>query len=80
MIHVLIGRLLYAYQTLIVVEVVLSWLRMTQIPLVEDFYQALATIVEPYLGLFRRFLPPVGGVDFSPILALVVLQLAQRII
>jgi uncharacterized protein YggT (Ycf19 family) len=36
--------------------------------------------VEPYLGIFRRMIPPIGGFDLSPILALIVLQLVYQII
>ena len=36
---------------------------------------------EPYLGFFRRLIPPIGGVlDLSPLLGLVSLQLAQMLI
>jgi YggT family protein/cell division inhibitor SepF len=35
----------------------------------------LAKLVEPYLGVFRRFIPPIGGViDLSPIVALFALR------
>jgi uncharacterized protein YggT (Ycf19 family) len=34
----------------------------------------LRDVVEPYLGLFRRVLPPMGQFDLSPILAIIVLQ------
>ena len=38
-----------------------------------------ATSVEPYLRIFRRFIPPFGPLDLSPIVALIVLQVvAQR--
>jgi len=30
----------------------------------------IGKLVEPYLGLFRRFIPPLGPIDFSPIIAL----------
>jgi YggT family protein len=35
----------------------------------------LRDVCEPYLGLFRRFIPPIGPVDVSPIVAILVLQL-----
>ena len=34
----------------------------------------LRDVCEPYLGLFRRFIPPIGPVDVSPIVAILVLQ------
>jgi YggT family protein len=40
----------------------------------------LRDVSEPYLRLFRRIIPQVGGFDFSPILALLVLGLLNRIV
>lgn len=42
--------------------------------------QFLHDTCEPYLRLFRRMLPNMGGWDFSPILALLVLVLINRIV
>ncbi len=35
----------------------------------------LRDVVEPYLGLFRRFIPPLGPLDLSPIVAILLLQI-----
>jgi YggT family protein len=35
----------------------------------------LRDVSEPYLGLFRRFIPPIGPIDISPIVAILVLQI-----
>lgn len=40
----------------------------------------LRDVTEPYLRLFRRILPSFGGLDFSPIIAILVLQLAARLL
>jgi YggT family protein len=40
----------------------------------------LRDVSEPYLRIFRRFIPQIGGFDFSPILALIVLGLVERIV
>jgi uncharacterized protein YggT (Ycf19 family) len=40
----------------------------------------LRDTVEPYLGLFRRFIPPLGPIDISPIIGLLVLQIVGQII
>jgi len=35
----------------------------------------LRDVTEPYLSLFRRFIPPIGPIDISPIVAILVLQI-----
>jgi len=69
----LILRALDFYEILIIVYVLLSWLPASGA--VFEVRRALSTIVEPYLGLFRRIVPTMGMMDISPIVALLVLQL-----
>lgn len=40
------------------------------------FGQFLGSISEPYLNIFRRIIPPLGGLDLSPIIAIFALRLA----
>ena len=40
----------------------------------------LRDVCEPYLRIFRRFIPTVGMFDFSPWLAIIVLIILQRVI
>ncbi|MBJ7518549.1 MAG: YggT family protein [Solirubrobacteraceae bacterium] len=40
----------------------------------------LRDVCEPYLGLFRRFIPPIGPLDISPIVAILVLQIVGGIL
>ena len=35
----------------------------------------LRDVSEPYLRIFRRFIPPIGPIDLSPIVAILVLQI-----
>ncbi len=42
--------------------------------------QFLHDTCEPYLRLFRRMLPSMGGLDFSPMLALITLYVVNRVI
>ena len=37
-------------------------------------------VTEPYHGLFRRFIPPIGPLDLSPIAAILVLQIGGGIL
>ncbi|KRM86134.1 hypothetical protein FC41_GL000327 [Lactobacillus hominis DSM 23910 = CRBIP 24.179] len=38
----------------------------------------LAKIVEPYLGWFERIIPPIAGISFAPVVALLVLYLINN--
>lgn len=76
---VLLSRLLTAYQLLIFVWALLSWIPSPSGALVE-FRATLGKVVEPFVGIFRRFIPMAGVVDFSPFVAIIVLQLVQRLL
>jgi len=40
----------------------------------------LRDVCEPYLRLFRKFIPPIGMLDLSPMIAIIVLYFASTII
>ena len=40
----------------------------------------LRDVCEPYLGFFRRFIPPLGPIDISPILAIFLLIILERVL
>ena len=40
----------------------------------------LRDVSEPYLRIFRRFIPPIGPIDISPIIGILVLQIVGRLI
>jgi uncharacterized protein YggT (Ycf19 family) len=40
----------------------------------------LRDVAEPYLRIFRRFIPPIGPIDISPIVAIIVLQIVGNLI
>ncbi len=40
----------------------------------------LREVSEPYLRIFRRFIPPLGPIDLSPIVAIFVLQIVGSIV
>jgi YggT family protein len=37
-------------------------------------WEAVDSLTGPYLRIFRRFIPPLGRLDFSPVVALLTLQ------
>jgi len=40
----------------------------------------LRDVCEPYLSIFRRFIPPIGPIDISPIVAILVLQIVGSLL
>ena len=40
----------------------------------------LRDVCEPYLSIFRRFIPPLGPLDLSPVIAIVLLQIVGAIV
>lgn len=74
----LLALLISFYSYVIFVYVLMSWFPMSGI--VGEVYSALATICEPFLGIFRRVIPPIGMMDISPIVAFFVLRLLATLI
>ena len=61
---------------LIVIQIILSWLVQNHNPNLDIFRQLTAPILAP----FQRMIPPMGGFDLSPIVAILVIKLAQILI
>lgn len=64
---------LQIYTFAIVIYIFMSWFPGAR---ESSFGNLLAKIVEPYLEPFRKFIPPIGMIDFSPLIALMVLRFA----
>ena len=67
------------YVLVILVYCILTWFQEPGEKLVQ-VRDILGKMCEPYLKLFRKILPPIGGFDFSPIIAILVLQLVGRLL
>jgi YggT family protein len=61
----------------IMARIILSWFRFDPYHPVSVF---LYRVTEPILGFFRSIIPPVGMIDFSPIVAIVVLGIVQQLL
>ena len=75
----LIGVLIFA----LIANAIISWLVAFDVinlrnRAVYQIAQALDAICRPMLRPVQRFIPPLGGVDISPIIVLLVLSAAQR--
>lgn len=63
----IISDLLNIYSFLIVIYTLLTWIPRL---LATKVGQILRKIVEPYLEIFERFIPPIAGISFAPVVAL----------
>lgn len=70
----ILSVLLEIYSYAIIIYILMSWFPNARETAVGQF---LANICEPYLEPFRRFIPPLGMIDFSPIVALIALRFAD---
>jgi YggT family protein len=81
----LLGYVLWIASMVILVQVVLSWLVAFNVvntynPMVRGLLRGLGTITEPVYRPIRRILPDFGGMDFSPMVVLLVIWLLQRLL
>jgi len=80
-----VAALFLVYIILIFIRVLLSWIpRMPYNPTLRTVVDFVHQVTDPYLNVFRRVLPPLGGrgmaIDLSPILAIIVLLIAQGVV
>jgi YggT family protein len=80
-----VNALFLVYIILIFVRILLSWIpRIPYNPILSAAIGFVNDVTDPYLRLFRRVLPPVGGggfaLDLSPVVATIVLIIARSII
>ncbi len=61
------------YMLVIFAYIITSWLRLPYSIWLNRIQRFLYDVTEPYLRLFRRVLPGTGPLDFSPMLAVIVL-------
>jgi YggT family protein len=80
-----VSAVFLVYFILIFIRILLSWIpRMPYYPWLRTTVDFVHQVVDPYLNIFRRVLPPLGvggmGLDLSPILAIVVLSIVWRVV
>lgn len=72
-----IVKFLEIYGYILIVRILLSWFQGAEWAF--NIISFLSPITDPYLNIFRSFIPPLGGIDFSAILAILALQLLQGV-
>jgi YggT family protein len=73
----LLVRLIDLYSLVVLLAVILSWVRIDRRNPVAKIVRGLT---EPVLAPIRNVLPPMGGLDFSPMVLLIVLQLLKGVL
>lgn len=68
------------YAIVLLAYILMSWIRLPYSMTLDRIQRFLHDVAEPYLRLFRRFLPMAGPLDLSPILALVTLTVIDRLV
>ena len=61
-----VDALFWIYYVLIFARVIFSWVGLPSHGPLYEIFRFVFNVTEPYLGLFRRFLPRMGAIDFSP--------------
>jgi YggT family protein len=80
-----VAALFLVYIILILIRVLLSWIpRMPYNPTLRAVLDFITETTDPYLNLFRRIIPPIGGggigLDLSPMIGLIVLIILRGLV
>ena len=68
------------YFLLIFAYILMSWVRLPYSIWLNRIQRFLYDVCEPYLRIFRRFVPQIGPLDLSPMVAVLVLLFAQQLL
>lgn len=75
-IFLLLAFIVDIYSWILIARILLSWF---QVDWYEQPYRGLRDITEPYLSAFR-FIPPIGMLDFSPMVAIFILMIVENML
>lgn len=76
----LISQVLSIYWVILFLRIILSWTTMfwSPPPALTPAIRVIYELTEPVLSFFRRFIPPLGALDISPLVIFLLLGAAQR--
>ena len=79
-----VQTLFYVYLALVLAYIITSWIPLPYSVWLNRIQRFLYDVVDPYLRLFRRFLPALrlggAGLDLSPIVAIIMLYVLNTVI
>ena len=73
-----LAKFLQIYLILLFIRVLLSWF--PNVNWMSPPFSILSQLTDPYLNIFRSIIPPLGGLDLSPILAFVLLSFLMNLL
>lgn len=71
-----VSTFLQIYTVLLIIRILLSWF--PNVDWLSPPFNILSQLTDPYLNIFRSIIPPLGGIDLSPILAFLLLQFVSQ--
>jgi uncharacterized protein YggT (Ycf19 family) len=72
---------LSAYLIIVFGRIILSWFPIRQGTVMAQVFTVLYALTEPVLGPLRRAIPPIGGgLDISPIVVLIGIEIIQSLV
>ncbi len=71
---------IFVYTLLLLAYIITSWIRLPYSPWLNRVQRFLYDVCDPYLRLFRRFIPPLGPLDLSPMVAIIVLFVLSNVL
>jgi len=77
-IHQAVEQLFNLIQLVLIIRILLSWF--PNINWWDQPFKLLHDVTEPILEPFRRLIPPIGGMDLSPLVAFLALGILQSIV
>jgi YggT family protein len=72
-----LSTFLNIYFVLLIVRILLSWF--PNVNWLSPPFSTLSQLTDPYLNIFRSIIPPLGGIDLSPMLAIFLLQIVASL-
>jgi YggT family protein len=71
---------IFVYILLVFAYVITSWIRLPYSPWLNRIQRFLYDVCEPWIRIFRRFIPPFGPLDLSPMVAILALVVLRQIV
>jgi YggT family protein len=68
------------YTLFLLIHILFSWFQLPYNPVLARVRTVLYDACQPYLNIFRGIIPPIGAIDISPILGLILLGVMNRIV